>query len=53
MEPPKIDVFNKNSMDRIRKISEELRDNQQKPKKYYELGDLRLYALAEYVGTQR
>jgi predicted transcriptional regulator len=27
MEPPKIDVFSKNSIERIRKISEELRDN--------------------------
>ncbi|CAD8153996.1 unnamed protein product [Paramecium pentaurelia] len=53
LKPPKIDVFNKDSIDRIRKISQELNQNQQKPKKYYQQGDMKYYALAEYISTHR
>ncbi|CAD8149499.1 unnamed protein product [Paramecium octaurelia] len=53
LKPPKIDVFNKDSIDRIRKISQDLHENQQKPKKYFQQGDIKFYALADYITTNR
>ncbi|CAD8174115.1 unnamed protein product [Paramecium octaurelia] len=53
LRPPKIDVFSKDSLDRIRKISQELHENQQKPKKYFEKGDMKFYELADYISTHR
>ncbi|CAD8066141.1 unnamed protein product [Paramecium sonneborni] len=53
LKPPKIDVFSKDSIERIRKISQELYENQQKPKKYFQQGDMKFYALADYISTHR
>ncbi|CAD8110969.1 unnamed protein product [Paramecium sonneborni] len=49
LRPPKLDVFSKSYLQRVKQISQELREGQSKPKKYFEIGDMKFYALVDYI----
>ncbi|CAD8183662.1 unnamed protein product [Paramecium octaurelia] len=49
LRPPKLDVFSKSYLQRVKQISQELREGQAKPKKYFEFGDMKFYALVDYI----
>ncbi|CAD8080636.1 unnamed protein product [Paramecium primaurelia] len=52
LRPPKLDVFSKSYLQRVKQISQELRESQQKPKKYFEFDDMKFYALVDYFSRQ-
>lgn len=49
LRAPNIDVFSKVYLQRVKQITSELRESQSKPKKFFEFGDMKFYALVDYM----